>query len=94
MWKEAVNWLRDKSQYTSVGLFFLWGILMSTLSWGIDTVWSIPVLLLTHTVSGLGIYFGILKDSFGKRGALGVVLNLLAMVYNLSIDMLYILIFW
>jgi len=64
---------------------------MSTLSGGMGTIWSIPILLLTHTVSGFGIYFGVLKDSDNKRGTIGIALNLLATVYNLSIDMLYIL---
>ncbi|KKT87326.1 MAG: hypothetical protein A2119_01870 [Candidatus Colwellbacteria bacterium GWA2_46_10] len=88
MWKEVVKWSKGKSQYVSIGLFFLWGILMSTLSGGIGTIWTIPILLLTHTVSGLGIYFGFLKDSSGKIGVLGIILNLLGMIYNLSIDML------
>ena len=91
MIEKIINWLRGKSTYTSIGLFFLWGILMSILSGGIGTFWSIPVLLTTHTVNGLGIYYGLLKDSSGKRGALGIVLNLVGMIYNLSIDFLYLL---
>ena len=91
MWIEAVKWSKERSRYVSIGLFFLWGILMSTLSGGIGTIWTISILLLTHTVSGLGIYFGFLKDSSGKVGVLGVILNLLGMTYNLSIDMLFVL---
>ncbi len=65
---------------------------MSALSGGIGTIWSIPVLFLTHAVSGLGIYFGFLKDPSGKRGTLGIILNIVATIYNLSIDTLYFLI--
>ncbi len=91
MFKKIVGLLKEKSKYTSVGFFFLWGILMSTLSGSLETLWSIPVLLLTHSVSALGIYFGILKDRSGKRGVLGIALNILGMIYNLSIDMLFLM---
>lgn len=64
---------------------------MSVLSGGMSTFWAIPIMLLTQTVSILGIYFGTLKDHSGKRGILGIILNVVAMIYNLSIDFLYFL---
>ena len=91
MFKKIFGLSKEKSKYTSIGLFFLWGISMSTLSGSLETLWSIPVLLLTHSVSALGIYFGILKDRSGKRGVLGIALNILGMIYNLSIDMLFLM---
>lgn len=61
---------------------------MSTLSGAMGTFWGIPFLLLTHSTSILGIYFGIMKDKSGKGGNLGTALNILGMIYNLSIDIL------
>ena len=91
MRKGLINWLRERSQYVSIGFFFLWGLLLSIFSGGMGTIWTIPILLLTHAASGLGIYFGIFKNESGKRGILGITLNSLSMIYNLSIDMLYII---
>jgi len=64
---------------------------MSVFSGGMGTIWSIPILLLTHVISGVGIYFGFLKDQSGKRSTLGIVLNAVGMIYNFSIDMLFVL---
>lgn len=89
---DLLSWARNQSKRVSIGLFFLWGLMMSLLSVGIGRIWTIPILLLVTAVSVGGIYFGWLKDGKGKRGALGLALNGVAMIYNLSIAGLYFLV--
>ncbi len=89
MWKQLFEQSRAHSRAVSISAFFLWAIFMVFTSPAMGTFWATPVLAVAHLISAGGIYFGFVKDASGKRTALGVILSIVTMLYNLSFDTLY-----
>jgi len=92
MWETIWQWAKSNTSIVSVGSFFLWGLLIA-LGAPLMVTWLVwPILLLAHLISAMGIYFGYILNPEGKRSVLGMVLGIVTMLYNLSLDFLYLFI--